>query len=47
MPDDRLAHPRQQADLLLYRLYRLHTTAGRQIVQMCEGEFGKIGRAHV
>ncbi|MFN3738971.1 MarR family winged helix-turn-helix transcriptional regulator [Hydrogenophaga sp.] len=44
MPDDRLAHPRQQADLLLYRLYRLHTTAGRQIVQMCEGEFGMTRR---
>ncbi|MCV0441116.1 MAG: MarR family transcriptional regulator [Hydrogenophaga sp.] len=37
---DRLAHPLHQADLLLYRLYRLHVTAGRLVVPMCESEFG-------
>jgi DNA-binding MarR family transcriptional regulator len=37
---DRLADPQHQADLLLYRLYRIHITAGRMVVHMCESEFG-------
>lgn len=37
---DRLADPQHQADLLLYRLYRIHITAGRLVVHMCESEFG-------
>ena len=37
---DRLTDPQRQADLLLYRLYRIHTTAGRLVVHMCESEFG-------
>ncbi|MGE0349336.1 MarR family winged helix-turn-helix transcriptional regulator [Hydrogenophaga sp.] len=37
---DRLAHPLHQDDLLLYRLYRLHVTAGRLVIPMCESEFG-------
>jgi DNA-binding MarR family transcriptional regulator len=44
MPDtnshDRLTEPHHQADLLLYRLYRIHITAGRLVVHMCESEFG-------
>ncbi|KRC11123.1 hypothetical protein ASE11_19800 [Hydrogenophaga sp. Root209] len=44
MPDtsshDRLIEPQHQADLLLYRLYRIHITAGRLVVHMCESEFG-------
>lgn len=44
MPDttshDRLTEPQHQADLLLYRLYRIHITAGRLVVHMCESEFG-------
>lgn len=37
---DRLADPRHQGDLLLYRLYRIHITAGRLVVHLCESEFG-------
>ncbi|MCW5655246.1 MarR family transcriptional regulator [Hydrogenophaga sp.] len=37
---DRLAEPRHQADLLLYRLYRIHVTAGRMVVHMCESDYG-------
>ncbi len=37
---DRLTDPQHQADLLLYRLYRIHTTAGRLVVHLCESEFG-------
>jgi DNA-binding MarR family transcriptional regulator len=37
---DRLTAPQQQADLLLYRLYRIHITAGRMVVHLCESEFG-------
>ncbi len=37
---DRLADPRHQADLLLYRLYRIHVTAGRMVVHMCETDYG-------
>ena len=39
-PSDRLTDPQRQADLLLYRLYRIHTTAGRLVVHLCESEFG-------
>lgn len=39
-PPDRLSEPHHQADLLLYRLYRIHITAGRLVVHMCESEFG-------
>ncbi|MDP1684812.1 MAG: MarR family transcriptional regulator, partial [Hydrogenophaga sp.] len=38
--NDRLAAPQHQADLLLYRLYRIHVTAGRLVVHLCESEFG-------
>jgi len=37
---NRLTAPQRQADLLLYRLYRIHITAGRLVVHMCESEFG-------
>lgn len=39
-PPNRLTEPQHQADLLLYRLYRIHVTAGRLVVHMCESEFG-------
>jgi DNA-binding MarR family transcriptional regulator len=38
--DDRLQHPQQQDDLLLYRLYRVHATAGPLVVRMCERDYG-------
>ena len=38
---DRLADPQHQADLLLYRLYRIHITAGRQVFHTKFGE-GKV-----
>ncbi len=37
---NRITAPQQQADLLLYRLYRIHITAGRMVVHLCESEFG-------
>lgn len=37
---NRITAPQRQADLLLYRLYRIHITAGRLVVHMCESEFG-------
>jgi DNA-binding MarR family transcriptional regulator len=37
---DPLQQPQQQNDLLLYRLYRIHATAGPLVVRMCEREFG-------
>lgn len=37
---NRITAPQRQADLLLYRLYRIHITAGRLVVDMCESEFG-------
>ena len=37
---NRITAPQQQADLLLYRLYRIHITAGRLVVHLCESEFG-------
>ncbi len=41
---NRLTDPREQADLLLYRLYRVHTTAARLVVPLCEREFGLTRR---
>lgn len=37
---DPLQHPQQQGDLLLYRLYRIHATAGPLVVRMCERDYG-------
>ena len=41
---DRLTDPQVQTDLLLYRLYRVHITASRLVVQVCEHEFGLTRR---
>lgn len=38
--DDRLQHPQQQDDLLLYRLYRIHTTARPLVVRIVERDHG-------
>ena len=38
--DDPLRHPQHQNDLLLYRLYRIHATAGPLVVRMCERDHG-------
>lgn len=43
-PPDRLLNPERQADFLLYRLYRIHITAGRKVVQMCEERHGMTRR---
>lgn len=43
-PPDRLLYPERQADFLLYRLYRIHITAGRKVVQMCEARHGMTRR---
>lgn len=43
-PEDRLTDPQVQADLLLYRLYRIHITASRLVVHLCEHEFGLTRR---
>ena len=43
-PRDTLLHPEQQAEFLLYRLYRIHITAGRQVVQLCESLHGLTRR---
>ena len=43
-PDDRLGHPQQLTDLLLYRLYRLQVTAGARVVRLCETEYGLTRR---
>ena len=41
MPDhDRMTDPQGQNDLLLYRLYRIHATAGPLVVRMCERDYG-------
>jgi DNA-binding MarR family transcriptional regulator len=37
---DPMNHPLGQNDLLLYRIYRFHTTARPLVVRMCEREFG-------
>lgn len=39
-----LIHPRRQADLLLFRLYRLHATAGRVVIRLCEAHSGLTRR---
>lgn len=44
LPSDRLLYPERQADFLLYRLYRIHITAGRKVVQMCEARHGMTRR---
>ena len=41
---DRLTDPQVQTDLLLYRLYRVHITASRLVVQLCEHGFGLTRR---
>lgn len=41
---DRLTNPQVQTDLLLYRLYRVHITASRLVVQVCERGFGLTRR---
>lgn len=38
--DDPLGHPKQLDDLLLYRLHRIHATAGPLVVRMCERDYG-------
>jgi len=43
-PTDRLSEPRQLADLLLYRLYRLQATAGGRVVRLCESAYGLTRR---
>lgn len=43
-PTDRLLQPERQAEFLLYRLYRIHITAGRKVVQMCEARHGMTRR---
>jgi DNA-binding MarR family transcriptional regulator len=37
---DRMNHPQGQNELLLYRLFRIHATAGPVIARMCEREHG-------
>lgn len=37
---DRMNHPQGQNELLLYRLFRIHATAGPAIARMCEREHG-------
>lgn len=41
---DPLLQPQRQADFLLYRLYRIHISAGRQVVQLCESLYGMTRR---
>lgn len=41
---DRMLDPRVQADLLLYRLYRVHITASRLVVSLFESEYGLTRR---
>jgi DNA-binding MarR family transcriptional regulator len=43
-PHDTLLHPQRQDEFLLYRLYRIHITAGRQVVQLCESLHGLTRR---
>ena len=37
---DRMTDPQGQNDLLLYRLYRIHATAGPLVVRLCERDYG-------
>ena len=41
---DRMLSPQVQADLLLYRLYRVHVTASRLVVGVLGNEFGLTRR---
>ena len=41
---DRMLDPQGQTELLLYRLYRIHITASRLVVHICEHEFGLTRR---
>lgn len=41
---DRMLAPQVQADLLLYRLYRVHVTASRLVVSLFESEYGLTRR---
>lgn len=38
--DDPLQHPQQLNDLLLFRLHRIHATAGPLVMRMCERDYG-------
>lgn len=40
MPMSRLIQPNTLDDMLLYRLWHVHATAGRMVVRMCEAEYG-------
>ena len=40
MPPHRLTQPQSLDDMLLYVLWQLQATAGRQVVRLCEAEFG-------
>jgi len=44
LPADVMLDPQVQTDLLLYRLYRIHITASRLVVRLCEHEFGLTRR---
>jgi DNA-binding MarR family transcriptional regulator len=37
---DRMNDPQSQNDLLLYRLYQIHATAGPLVVRLCERDHG-------
>jgi len=41
---DALLHPTRQADLLLFRLYRIQATASASVVRVCEQEAGLTRR---
>lgn len=41
---DTLLRPQRQADFLIYRLYRIHISAGRRVVQLCETLHGMTRR---
>jgi DNA-binding MarR family transcriptional regulator len=41
---DSLSVPQHQADLLLFRLYRIHATAGPLVVRLCESRYGLTRR---
>ncbi len=44
MTIDTLFNPARQSDLLLFRLYRIHATAGAKVVRTCEQEAGLTRR---
>lgn len=41
---DNLSNPTRQSELLLFRLYRIHATAGPTVVRVCEAEAGLTRR---